>query len=233
MRDGAKTSFVYYLEWADELLKLPEDLRLKIDDAVKRYVLYGEEPTDREVLYSMFGLMRKQIDRDTSKWNDIRIKRREAGAKGAAVTNRQKSANSANAAKSRQSSANSAVNVDVDANVDVNVNVDENKGKSAKRFSAPTLEDVRAYVSEKGYNMSAEAFFNHYEANGWMVGRNKMKNWKAAVAQWNAREDDFQQPVSRGTTGRIHTPGEMARIDKERRDAEVAAQMARLMGVDY
>lgn len=81
--------------------------------------------------------------------------------------------------------------------------------------------------------MSAEAFFNHYEANGWMVGRNKMKNWKAAVAQWNAREDDFQQPVSRGTTGRIHTPGEMARIDKERRDAEVAAQMARLMGVDY
>ena len=123
-KDSGKTSFVYYLEWADELLKLPEDLRLKIDDAIKRYVLYGEEPTDREVLYSMFGLMRKQIDRDAEKWNDIRCKRREAGAKGAAVTNRQKSANSANAAKSRQKSANSAVNVDANVNVDVDDIID-------------------------------------------------------------------------------------------------------------
>lgn len=187
-----KTSFVYYLEWADELLKLPEGLRLKIDDAVKRYVLYGEEPTDREVLYSMFGLMRRQIDRDVSKWNDIRSKRREAGAKGAAVTNQQKAANSANADKRRQSSANSAVNVDVDVNVDANVDVERENRQIAKRFVSPSLEEIRAYVSEKGYNISAEAFYNHYEANGWMVGRNKMKSWKAAVAQWNGREPEFQ-----------------------------------------
>lgn len=192
-----KTSFVYYLEWADELLKLPEGLRLKIDDAVKRYVLYGEEPTDREVLYSMFGLMRRQIDRDVSKWNDIRSKRREAGAKGAAVTNQQKAANSANADKRRQSSANSAVNVDVD--VDADVDVKRENRQIAKRFVAPSLEEIRAYVYEKGYAMSAEAFYNHYEANGWMVGRNKMKSWKAAVAQWNGREPEFQTaPLANG-----------------------------------
>ena len=195
-----KTSFVYYLEWADELLKLPEGLRLKIDDAVKRYVLYGEEPTDREVLYSMFGLMRRQIDRDVSKWNDIRSKRREAGAKGAAVTNQQKAANSANADKRRQSSANSAVNVDVDVNVDANVDVERENRQIAKRFVSPSLEEIRAYVSEKGYNISAEAFYNHYEANGWMVGRNKMKSWKAAVAQWSAREPEFQTTHTTKTT---------------------------------
>ena len=87
-----KSSFVYYLDWAEELLTLPSELRLKVDDAVKRYVLYGEEPTDREVIYSMFGLMRKQIDRDADKWNDIRVNRSEAVRRGAEVTNRQMSA---------------------------------------------------------------------------------------------------------------------------------------------
>ena len=79
MKDNSKKSFVYYLDWAEQLMSLPDTLRLKIDDAVRRYVLYGEEPTDREVLYSMFGLMRMQIDRDVEKWNGIREKRSEAG----------------------------------------------------------------------------------------------------------------------------------------------------------
>ena len=65
-----KSSFIYYFDWAQELLKLPDDLRLRIDDAVKRYVLYAEEPTDREVLYSMFGLIRNRIDEDKVKWQE-------------------------------------------------------------------------------------------------------------------------------------------------------------------
>lgn len=112
-----KSSFVYYLDWAEELLTLPSELRLKVDDAVKRYVLYGEEPTDREVIYSMFGLMRKQIDRDTGKWNDIRFKRSEAGRKGAEVANRQKSANSANDGKCRQMTASVGKSRQVSAKV--------------------------------------------------------------------------------------------------------------------
>lgn len=74
-----RASFVYYKDWAELLLTFPDELRLKIDDAVKRYVLYGEEPTDREVIYSMFGLMRTQIDRDTEKYDEICKKRGEAG----------------------------------------------------------------------------------------------------------------------------------------------------------
>ncbi len=66
-----KPNFLYYTDWAEQLLSFPADLRLKIDDAVKRYVLYGEEPTDRDVLYSMFGLMRAQIDRDRAKYADV------------------------------------------------------------------------------------------------------------------------------------------------------------------
>ncbi len=163
-KDSGKTSFVYYLEWADELLKLPEDLRLKIDDAVKRYVLYGEEPTDREVLYSMFGLMRKQIDRDTEKWNDIRCKRRKAGAKGAAVTNRQKSAKSANAGKSRQSSANSAVNVDVDVDVDdiIDSSLHSESPLSNDNVSAPAQESEGMRSFKSWLESNCPYIFKHY-----------------------------------------------------------------------
>lgn len=135
-----KSSFIYYLDWAEELLTLPSELRLKVDDAVKRYVLYGEEPTDREVIYSMFGLMRKQIDRDADKWNDIRLKRSEAGRRGAEVTNRQKSANDG---KCRQKSANSAVNVNVNGNVSSN---EDNKKENIIKKSKPLSEDEQRFV---------------------------------------------------------------------------------------
>lgn len=140
MGTSKKSSFVYYLDWAEELLTLPSELRLKVDDAVKRYVLYGEEPTDREVIYSMFGLMRKQIDRDADKWNDIREKRSEAGRRGAEVTNRQKSANDG---KCRQKSANSAVNVNVNGNVSSNEDIIK---EIIIKKSKPLSEDEQRFV---------------------------------------------------------------------------------------
>lgn len=85
-RDTAKKCLLFYLDWAEELLKYPDDLRLKIDDAIKRYALYGEEPTDKEVVFSIFGLIRKQIDRDNEKWDSIKKKRAEAGRKGGLKT---------------------------------------------------------------------------------------------------------------------------------------------------
>ena len=48
----------------------------------------------------------------------------------------------------------------------------------------PTVEEVRAYCLERKNNVDAEHFVNYYTANGWLVGKNKMKDWKAAVRTW-------------------------------------------------
>lgn len=55
-----------------------------------------------------------------------------------------------------------------------------------KRFIPPTIQDVLDHMITKGQNNlpMAENFFNYYESNGWKVGRNKMKNWKAAATKW-------------------------------------------------
>lgn len=53
-----------------------------------------------------------------------------------------------------------------------------------KRFSPPTVEDVQAYCRERGNKVDAQRFYDYYTANGWKVGKNAMKDWRAAVRTW-------------------------------------------------
>lgn len=69
--------------------------------------------------------------------------------------------------------------------------VKNERNKEIKRvgaFAPPTHEMVDAYCHERGGAVDAQKFLDHYEANGWMVGRVKMKDWKAAVRKWEGNE---------------------------------------------
>lgn len=67
-------------------------------------------------------------------------------------------------------------------------NKNTNKSKTRdSRFKPPTIEEVQAYIDEKGYSVNAERWYAYYESNGWMVGRNKMKAWKASIQYWNSK----------------------------------------------
>ena len=58
-----------------------------------------------------------------------------------------------------------------------------------KRFVKPTVEEVEAYCTSRGNTVNAQRFVDHYESNGWKVGKNPMKDWKAAVRTWESREE--------------------------------------------
>lgn len=58
------------------------------------------------------------------------------------------------------------------------------RGEKAKRFIPPTVEEVESYCSERGNGIDAQSFIDFYESKGWMIGKNKMKDWKAAVRTW-------------------------------------------------
>lgn len=68
----------------------------------------------------------------------------------------------------------------------------------AKRFSPPTLDDVSAYIRERGSNVDAQRFLDFYTAKGWMVGKNRMKDWKAAVRTWEKRDSEQNKPFVYG-----------------------------------
>jgi len=67
--------------------------------------------------------------------------------------------------------------------------------KKSVRFKVPTITEIYDYIEKKDYNVNADTFFNFYESNGWKVGKNKMKSWKASVATWNSKNKD-NKPIS-------------------------------------
>ena len=62
------------------------------------------------------------------------------------------------------------------------------------KFVPPTVQEVSEYCAERGNNVDPEHFVAHYESNGWKVGRNSMKDWKAAVRSWERRMLEHGDP---------------------------------------
>ena len=70
---------------------------------------------------------------------------------------------------------------------------EESEGRARKRFARPTRSEVEAYAHEIGLPPGeVPKWFDHYDACGWVVGRNKpMRDWKAALRNWKARLHEF------------------------------------------
>ena len=64
-----------------------------------------------------------------------------------------------------------------------------------KRFEKPTLSQITQYCLERNNNVNAEQFYDYYESNGWKVGKNAMKDWKACVRTWERNE--YRKPNSK------------------------------------
>lgn len=85
-----------------------------------------------------------------------------------------------------------------DSKIDTRNSINDicNENARAKtRFTPPTVEEVDAYIREKGYSVNAQRFVDFYASKGWMVGKNKMKDWRASVRTWNNKDDS--KPKSR------------------------------------
>ena len=64
-----------------------------------------------------------------------------------------------------------------------------------KRFEKPSISDIKQYCIERNNNVNAEQFYDYYESNGWKVGKNSMKDWKAAVRTWERSE--YRKPTQK------------------------------------
>lgn len=70
------------------------------------------------------------------------------------------------------------------------------RGKKERRFIPPSVEEVEQYCLERSNNIDAQSFIDFYESKGWMIGKNKMKDWKAAVRTWErSRKQENKENV--------------------------------------
>lgn len=192
-----KNSFLMYVDWNDMIEELDDQSRGQLLLAIMRYQSGAELPEMDIGAKVAFAQIRNQFRKDAEKYNRTVANRSAAGKLGGrpkanASVEKQKKQMLFEESNTKQTEAKKADNDNVNDNV-----LKENtlKGVKEKRFAPPTPENVRGYCREMGYtNVDAERFVDFYASKDWMVGKNRMKDWKAAVRNW-ARQD--QPPVAK------------------------------------
>ena len=87
---------------------------------------------------------------------------------------------------------------------DINTDIKPNNNiEKSSRFVKPTADEVASYCQENGYDIDAERFVLYYEARGWLIGKQKMKNWRAAVATW--QRNKAEREAQSATAGNVET----------------------------
>ena len=89
------------------------------------------------------------------------------------------------------------IEIELEKEIKIEKEIDSSASTTTKRkrFEKPTLSEIEQYCIERNNNINAEQFFDYYESNGWKVGKNSMKDWKAAVRTWERSE--YRKPNSK------------------------------------
>lgn len=87
----------------------------------------------------------------------------------------------------------------------------QSKGRKRSTFKKPTVEEVKEYCRERGNAVDPEAFVDFYESKGWLVGKHPMKDWKAALRNWERRNE---QGVGIGTGGYGNSRTDRSRLGR-------------------
>jgi len=174
MTNSTRKSYITHLDSLDILDKLSDEQAGKLFKAIKFYQKTKKTPDLDLMLDLVFTPFLNQFIRDDENYEKTCEARRVAGGKGG----KQKVAN---ASKSKQNVANLA---DSDSKSDSDSDSKNKKDSKNKNFTPPTLEEVKNYCQERKNTVNPEKWISHYQSNGWKVGKNQMKDWKAAVRTW-------------------------------------------------
>lgn len=201
MKHGAEGYGIYFM--LIELLMEASDYRIATDYLSLAFNLHVEEETIRSVIedFGLFHLSRDKkhfysqslLDR-VKPLEKIREKRRKAGLRSAEVRRSKKLA----AEQQEQTENTCSTPVDkkgTEESREEKSREKKSKGEQSreKAFTPPTLPQVETYCKERKNKVDAQRFVNFYQAKGWMVGKNKMKDWRAAVRSWEQLEQTQAQ----------------------------------------
>ena len=181
-----KDSFVLYTKYLDNIQALSMEQRGMLFTSLMLYAS-GQEPEEMDPVTAMaFSFIKSQMDKDIEKYNETCAKRSEAGKLGGRPK-KQEEAKKANGFSENQKKQGKAKKADNEYEYD-NDNDLLKENTKRKVFSTPTVDDVRAYCLERNNKVDPQQFVDFYESKGWMIGKNKMKDWKAAVRTWERSE---------------------------------------------
>jgi predicted phage replisome organizer len=116
--------------------------------------------------------------------NANRVRRFRERQKEQMLSDRYESVTNCNESKSKNKSKSKSKSISPPIVPPLGETVCDEKPKKSKVFVKPTVEEIRAYCTERKNSVDAETFFDFYESKGWLIGKNPMKDWQAAVRTW-------------------------------------------------
>ena len=204
-----KDSFVLYTKYLANIQALSMEQRGMLFTSLMLYAS-GQEPEEMDPVTAMaFSFIKSQMDKDIEKYNETCAKRSEAGKLGGRPK-KQEEAKKANGFSENQKKQGKAKKADNEYEYEYEYDNDNDllkENTKRKVFSTPTVDDVRAYCLERNNKVDPQQFVDFYESKGWMIGKNKMKDWKAAVRTWERSETKTRQ-------------GETAKLTKDNNNFE-------------
>lgn len=210
MRD----SIIFYRSFYEAIKNLPPDDFKRTVSAIMDYGLDDKIPETSGIEKTIYLLVKPQID--------VNNRRYQNGAKGGRPAN----LDNQTITKAEPSNNQTITKAEPNVNVNENVNVKDIKKEceEKKRFAPPTRQNVADYVSEKGYgNVDIDRFMDYYTSNGWMVGKNRMKDWKAAVRNWSRGGSQRQELTTKGSVRQeltAKTPNRFRNFNERQYDYE-------------
>jgi hypothetical protein len=183
-----KKSILVYSDWMNIFEQLEDEEAGKLIKHFFKYVndLNPEAPDRLTKL--LFEPIKQTLKRDLVKYED----RREKNRQNALKRWDDKDAIGCDGIRTNANNADS-----VSDSVSDSVNDKRNKEEN---IIPPTLGIVKEYCKERNNNVDPEKWFNFYEAKGWMIGKNKMKDWRAAVRTWEKESKIIVPEFKSGST---------------------------------
>ena len=237
--EGRK-QFTFYRSFYEALSRIKGKAdRADAFDAICQFALYGEEP-DLDTLSDAgsiaFLLIRPVLETAEAKAKSGKkggeTKHSQSTAK--AKASKPKANRKQTGSKAKQSATDKEGEVEIEGEVEKEVEKEslytpptplaggrppEGAVQKRKTFKPPTLDEVRAYCTERGNTVNPEQWFDHYTSNGWKVGKNTMKDWKAAVRTWERSEYRNTTTQKKASSG----PAPAAQLTPEQEAAQAKA----------
>ena len=216
-----RESFVFYRSFYEGIKELPRDIQGEVLTAIMEYGLNGvTTENQKQITKAMFALIKPQLDA-----NNQRFDNGKKGGRPKANCN-QTETETKPKQNQNKTKPEPNVNVNVNDNVNDNISFLEKKkqksdaavsdlenensespietlqvpkeqsGGGRKRFTIPTPEEVQAYCNERNNGILGQQFCDFYSAKGWKIGKEPMKDWKAAVRTWEMRRKDAMPSIA-------------------------------------
>lgn len=198
-------SYVFYKSFYDGMKNMTVEDVAAANHALHAYALYGLEPKENTlspIVQTLFVMAKPQIDANKKRRLDGEKGKKYGKLGGRPKKNPCGVLNETPNGNVYGNGKDNNISDSIESGDLPNVKSANKKNVSSKSFQKPTIAEIQAFCNEQGYSVDVQEFFDHYEANGWMAGSSKVKDWKACMRNWVRRNNKYtnagtnKQPVS-------------------------------------